>query len=104
MFKEIIFGEHYWIPKGAILFSQVWTYVVNHYGNKKTSNWCDGLPLKEIFSVYQKYASCVSQHLISIFLDIETYLNHDTMWSDATNGYAQEKYPNEPFFVHIENQ
>ena len=46
MEKDKIFGEKCRRLKGESILIQVWKYVANNPGNKKSGNCCDGYPMK----------------------------------------------------------
>ena len=100
-----MFGPPCIIPPGGILLRQVWTYVIKHYGKRKSRNTCDGypLPVKGI-KYYKKLFSLCLPTRIQHFLALSTALGYVLMESDAINTYGKAPPPDEPLYVHVDYQ
>ena len=86
--KENMFGIPCRRPHGYIILRQVWTYVINKYGKRKSINTCDGSTLTGKGVQYtKKYVARASQHGFNIFIDLSIALVYIIMEADAINEY-----------------
>ena len=89
---------------GAIVLRQVWTYVIKHYGKRKSINTCDGYTLiGKVVKYAEKYVAYAHQHGFNIFIALYTALGYIIMAGEDINVYAQAPSQYERFYLHVED-
>ena len=85
-------------PKGALILSSLWAYVVKPDGRRKARNVCNGQPrrrqgTKESISIGDTYAASMSLTELRVFWSIVAMKNWIALGADATNAFAYADGP-----------